>query len=788
MLRQLHKIPIHIISFGCIFIFQINFSDVYSQAPEIIWQKCYGGSGSEIASSINSTIDNGFVVAGLSYSPDDDFGISRGYQDYSIFKIDSTQEIEWQKLYGGSNWDYGKSVVQTPSGNYLITGYVYSTDLDISSPLGGTDVWTLLLDDEGNLLWEKTFGGSSDDFANCVINTADENFVIAGSTYSTDQDVTGNHGGEDLWVFKIDIEGNLIWQKCLGGSEREEAYSIEQTFDGGYIVAGYTESSDGDVEDNNGEQDYWLVKLDSDGNIEWEENYGGTNFDHANSVRQTSDGGFIMAGEVHSSNIDVTGFNGGLTDFWVVKTDSIGNIAWQVCLGGSAFDDGKAVSIVDDGYVICGGSDSDDMDVSENKGENDYWVVMLDTLGLIKWEKSLGGSETETAFTLQSSTDAGVVIAGFTESNDGDVTGNHGFYDMWIVKLGFCTTHYYADFDSDGFGNFLLDSIACNLPVGYVLDSTDCNDADNLIHPFAEDICNAIDDNCNLILDEDAAFIHWFADADADGFGDEANDSLSCFTLAGFVEDSTDCNDAVNLIHPLAEDICNSIDDNCNLIVDEDAVFTHWFIDADEDGFGDEENDSLTCFTLLGYVIDSTDCNDANNLIYPGAEEVCNNMDDDCDGTADENLDFSLYFADADGDDYGNAFIDSLWCLIPFGYVADSTDCDDANPDIYPGAVETLNGLDDDCDELTDEGLAIDEILSTQINIYPNPADDILIVEYSGTEELEIEILNVAGQIIYKGILTSGKNIIAISTLPSGVYFMTGHSTDGNFNLKFVKE
>ncbi len=351
-----------------------------------------------------------------------------------------SQTIEWQKLIGGNNEDEAFSIIQSGDGGYVVAGYSYSDDGDIakhhkSTDYNNSDYWIVKLDFAGNMQWQKSLGGSKDDIAFSIIFTKDGGYAVAGYSYSNDGDVSGNHGDADFWVVKLDSEGKIQWQKSLGGSKEEYAYSIVQTIDGGYVVAGYTDSNDGDVSGNHGNADCWIVKLDSKGDIKWQKTLGGSGDDYANSIIQTSDGGYIFAGWSYSNDGDVSG-NHGESDYWIVKLDASGNIRWQKSPGGSGEDQAYCIiQTVDSSYVIAGYTYSDDGDVKDNHGDSDYWIVKLDNAGNILWQKSLGGSGEDDAFSLVQSKQGNYIIAGYSNSSDGYVSDNHGYSDCWIVKL-----------------------------------------------------------------------------------------------------------------------------------------------------------------------------------------------------------------------------------------------------------------------------------------------------------------------------------------------------------------
>ncbi|MCK9447722.1 MAG: T9SS type A sorting domain-containing protein [Bacteroidales bacterium] len=414
----------------------ISATLLHAQAPEIEWQKCLGGSGEDYATYIQQTSDGGYIVAGYSSSNDGDVSGNHGESDYWIVKLDDSGSVQWQKSLGGTGEDVATSIQQTSDGGYIVAGYSYSNDGDVSGNHGFNDYWVVKLNYSGNIQWQKSLGGSHRDYAFSIQQTTDGGYIVAGYSYSNNGDVNGNHGSFDYWIVKLDDIGNIQWQKCLGGSDFDFAYSIQQTTDEGYIVAGYSWSNDGDVSGNRGNADYWIVKLDNIGNIQWQKSLGGNSIEYANFIQQTSDGGYIVAGLSDSNDGDVSGNHGGYSDYWIVKLDKIGNIQWQKSLGGGDWDYATSIQqTTDGGYIVVGESTSNDGDVSGNNGDYDYWIVKLDDIGNIEWQKSLGGSNFDLARSIQQTTDGGYIVAGYSYSNDGDVSGNHGNSDYWIVKL-----------------------------------------------------------------------------------------------------------------------------------------------------------------------------------------------------------------------------------------------------------------------------------------------------------------------------------------------------------------
>lgn len=415
------------------------------QAPPVFdWQQSLGGTSYDAATKILQADDGGYILVGTTNSNNGNVSGNHGLSDVWVVKVDAQGVLQWQHCFGGNKVDAAVSAVQLPSGKIIVLASTNSNNGNVTNNHGGnsntSDVWLLALNSSGSLIWQKTFGGTAFDAAHALMLTSDENLLIGASTESTNGDVTYNHGGEDFWLIKTDTLGNLLWQKSLGGTATDICNSVTETSTG-YLAAGSSTSNNCDVSGNRGGADFWIVKTDFDGNLNWQKSYGGTSNESAFSALVNTAGNFVIAGYTNSLDSDIVE-NHGSSESWIVELDTAGNKLMQSTFGGSnadiAFDIVKADA---DGYLLAGTTSSSDFDLlnSQSHGNEDCWLMKTDLSGNIIWSRSYGGSDNDRAFSVFQTADGGYILAGYTHSVDGQVDGNHGGNDLWVAKLS-CLT------------------------------------------------------------------------------------------------------------------------------------------------------------------------------------------------------------------------------------------------------------------------------------------------------------------------------------------------------------
>ncbi len=372
-------------------------------AGNIQWRKMIGGQYWEAVLSIKQTSDDGYIIAGHSYSNDGDIPANYGSfsSDALIVKLDQSGNIQWVKNYGGREEEVFISIEETKDGGYIAAGYTASLDGDVSGVHGDYDAWIVKLDGAGTIQWQKCIGGTQRDNAWSITASTDGGYVFTGNTKSTNGDIALNHGQYDFLVGKLDALGNVEWVKTLGGSLMEWSSSIVDASDGGFVIAGYSNSGNGDVQANYGLSDVWIIKIDNQGNIQWQKSSGGSNIDDATQIVKTKDGGYVVAGRTLSADGHVS-MNNGNNDYWILKLDVNGNLQWEKSFGGSLQDVALSIQQTQDGgFIIAGQSYSDNGDVTTNLGRSDAWIVKLGlcTLNIPVLPAGITGAETPCAGT-----------------------------------------------------------------------------------------------------------------------------------------------------------------------------------------------------------------------------------------------------------------------------------------------------------------------------------------------------------------------------------------------------
>ncbi len=430
--------------------------------PDVLWENTIGGSAWDYGRVVRSTPDGGFILGGYSDSPisGDKTENTNGYTDYWIIKLNASGVVQWDKTIGGSSSDWLRALEVTVDGGYILAG-------ESSSPVSGdktegvsgyTDYWIVKVDGTGNIQWQNTIGGSASDNCTSIKQTSDGGYIVSGHSNS---DISGDKTengffSDDFWVLKLNSTGGIVWQNTIGGDQDEENSRILPTPDGGYILAGTSESyATGDkTMPTNGSEDFWVIKLDVSGNITWQKDFGFISSEQFYDIVATPDGGYLLVGE--------TGFP---DNYYVVKINSAGTLLWQRSIGGTSYDFATATSILANGNYLIGGYSASGIGGEKTQyqiGGNDYWLMELDNTGDIIWQKVVGGAGNDYLYDIEI-VDEDFIALGSSASNAGaDKSENNlgaaGSYDMWMVKLGTCVA--------------------------------------------ATETCNTVDDDCNGLIDD----------------------------------------------------------------------------------------------------------------------------------------------------------------------------------------------------------------------------------------------------------------------------------------------
>jgi hypothetical protein len=363
-----------------------------ANGEDAIFNATFGGANQDVARSVVRAVDGGYVTAGWTMS----FGTASA--DFWLVKTDASGNLQWNRTYGGAGEDKAYSVQKTSDSGYIVAGSTasYGSGLD--------DSWLVKTDANGVMQWSRTYGGVNNDYSFCVRQADDGGYVLAGYTDSF------GAGSSDFWLVKTDGDGNMQWNKTYGGTGEDRAFSADQTVEGGYVIVGETDSYGA------GNLDFWIVKTDSTGNDLWSRTYGGSNLDAGRAVKQTSNLGYVIAGWTRS-------FGAGGADFWLVKVDSSGYLQWNRTYGGAYDEEAYAIQQTSDGGFIAAGSTT-----TYGLGGWDFWQVKTDANGNTQWNQANGGASDDLAYSVQQTGDGGFILVGSTESFGA------GLADFWLTK------------------------------------------------------------------------------------------------------------------------------------------------------------------------------------------------------------------------------------------------------------------------------------------------------------------------------------------------------------------
>ena len=386
---------------------------------------------------------------------------------FEVPEIDTN--VYFIETIGGSKNDAFNAITKTIDGGYIAAGYTQSNDGDIISKANiSFDFLASKFSAENTLEWQKTFGGSEDDKALDIIQTLGGDFIILGSSESSDLDVSENAGSKDFWLVKLSNKGILLWEKSFGFSGIDYGTTLLETKEGGFLITGVL-----DVTASNGQGnakstatkhsggDYWAIKTDHTGTLEWSRFFGGSFTEVPSGVLETDAHNFIIVGSSDSNDFNISNSKGSY-DFWIIKISTEGTLLWEKSFGGSEIDEAKAITRTNDGnFIIVGDTRSADKNVSKNNGAADIWVLKVSSEGNILWEKTIGGANFDAARAIYKTQDNGFLIAGSSRSLDNDFE-NKGQNDALILKI-------------DKNGNLLWQKIFGGSKIDFLYDVVELN-------------------------------------------------------------------------------------------------------------------------------------------------------------------------------------------------------------------------------------------------------------------------------------------------------------------------
>lgn len=770
--------------------------------PGIVWATYYGGE--DMDKGVSTALDDsgnvflaGFTesTAGIASGGFDN--THNGDVDAFLVKFNAAGERLWSTYFGGPDYDYIYSCAVDGSGNVYLAGNTSSASGIASgghqnAPGSTRDAFLVKFSPAGARLWATYYGGTSYDWGSSCAVDANDNVFLAGHTESSNGIASGGFqnsraGNNDAFVVKFNPDGARLWGTYYGGSGDEILYFPGLAVDGsGNVMLGAITGSNSGIasagafqETYGGNYDAFLVKFNPNGDRLWSTYYGGSYADNGNACAVDATGNiFLTGGTAGPSGLASGGFqnaNNGLYDVFLVKFNPGGERLWSTYYGGESNESGQGCATDGTGNVMVVGRTESTTGVASGGFQNTYgggrdaFLVKISTAGSLLWGSYLGGVGEESGESCTADGYGNLYFAGRTQSTSGIASGGFkntyggGEYDAFLLKIAD------APPDADGDG---------------VPDAEDCAPNDSNKYQSAE----------------------LYLDSDNDGY--DAGKQTVCYGAEiplGYKVATlgTDCNDNPSnrgaSVYPGAPELCDGLDNDCDTQIDEGCPEANtWYLDYDKDGYGNPDKKIQSLIRRRGYVSNPDDCRDWDASIHPGAVELPDGLDNNCNGQVDEGLECrNLWYLDRDGDGYGNINYPKWSCRKPHRFVDNADDCRDWDARYHPGAIEWCDKRDNDCDGLIDEDcgpiseeitvnpgagvnpLAKSDIILPGISIFPNPASDVVMVTLNGFEtgkKLELMLVQADGKpLLSQGITPTmqGQQVrMDVRRLAAGYYLL----------------
>lgn len=672
----------------------LAYANANAQAPAYVWVRQAGtnATGNEVAADNQG---NSYAVG--SFQGSATFGTtaltSAGNNDIFVVKYDPDGNVLWARRQGGTSSDAANSIDVDGSGNSYVTGTYQGSVTFGTTTLtnsGGDDVFVVKYDPAGNVLWARKGGGSSPDVANSITVDGTGNSYVTGTfegntTFGTT--TLNSAGNRDVFVVKYDTAGNFLWARRGGGSSTDIANGISVDAAGNSYISGNYQGTatfgTAPALTNSGGDDIFVVKYDPAGTVLWARRAGTSNTDLSNSISVDAAGNSYITGSYQGTITFGTApplTNSGNSDVFVVKYDTAGNVVWARRAGSSSSDTGNSIAVDGAGnpYVtgVYQGSITFGTTSLTNSGNNDIFVAKYDGAGNVLWATRASGTNTEIANSIAVDGSGNSFLTGSFQgtTNFGTIQRTTSGTAFFIAKLG-----------TDN-------SIATSPinPTTYCPGSTVSVSFTITGPPFAAN----------------NVFTAQLSDASG-SFATPTNigtlNGTGAGTITATIPITTPPGTGYRIRVVSSNPSITGTNNGTNLTI---LPTQTYYQDADTDGFGNLAQPILACSQPPGYVSNSTDCNDLNAAVNPDATEVCDGIDNDCDGQTDEGVQTTFY-ADVDGDGFGNPLVTTEACTAPTGFVANNTDCDDNDSNTYPGAPELCDGKDNNCDNVSDTGAGV---------------------------------------------------------------------------------